>query len=311
VHAQQKNRRNGTFSGFQQPNRVFAYFNGRPMNVFRLILGTILLGLLTACGVAGLAYNNAPTVVSYYVDDWFDLTPEQSAWLKPRVTKLVDWHRQNELPTYRNLLVDMQSRVAQNQNTLNDVSKLYSASRQAVDRVTLEAMPDMVAFLQQIEPPQIAFIEKKFAADNRKLANDMKQPEEARRAKRVERFTERFEGWMGKLSEAQIALIKERIAPLPFSEELRLDDRKRWQREFISLLRSKADIFTIERELRTLMLTPEVRRAPAYQAMWQAQQDVVMKLTLELVNMATTKQRQAIQKKLSGYAEDVGGLLKA
>jgi predicted DNA-binding protein YlxM (UPF0122 family) len=281
------------------------------MNIFRLLLGTILLGLLTACGVAGLAYNNAPTVVSYYVDDWFDLTAEQSAWLKPRVTKLVDWHRQNELPTYRNLLADVQSRVAQNQNTLNDVAKLYSISRQAVDRVTIQAMPDMVAFLQKIEPSQIAFIEKKFAAENQKLAKDIKQPETERRAKRLERFTERFEGWMGTLSEAQIALIKERIAPLPFTEELRLDDRKRWQREFISLLSSKADATTMERELRTLMLTPEVRRAPAYQAMWQAQQDEVMKLTLELVNMATPKQRQAVQKKLSGYVEDVSGLLKA
>jgi hypothetical protein len=270
------------------------------MKILRLFFASLLVVAIAGCAVANLAYNNAPTLVTYYVDDWFDLTSEQSAWLKPRVTKLVDWHRSNELPTYRNLLTDVQSRVAQNQNTLNDVTKLYSISRQA----------DMVAFLQKIEPQQIAFIEKKFADENKKLAKDTRRAEEERRTKRVERYTERFESWMGKLSEAQIALIKERIAPLPFTEELRLEDRKRWQREFISLLSSKADATTMERELRALMLTPEAKRAPAYQAKWQQQQDEVMKLTLELVNMATPKQRQAVQKKLSGYVEDVSGLLK-
>jgi hypothetical protein len=126
----------------------------------------------------------------------------------------------------------------------------------------------------------------------------------------VTRYVERFEGWMGRLSPEQVALIQARVEPLPFSEELRLADRRRWQGEMITMLKSRPDAASIEREMRVLLLTPEVRRSAEYRARWAAQQEAVMSLTAEVMAQATPAQRESVRKRLAGYANDLAGLLK-
>ncbi|NJR71937.1 MAG: hypothetical protein HC782_02095 [Gammaproteobacteria bacterium] len=249
-------------------------------------------------------------MANYYVDEWFDLTSEQSAWLKPRIAKLMTWHRANELPTYRTLLADARQRLEKNANPQDDIARFYNESRQAVDRLTLKALPDMVAFLQTIDGNQIVNLEKKFATDNEKLAKEMRISIDARRAKRLERTIERYEAWMGKLTETQVALITTSISSLPLTEMLRLTDRQRWQADFVALLNTKPNANALESALRVLFITPEKNRAPEYQAAWLRQQDEMMKLTSNLIATASPKQKQAMQKKLAGYEEDLSGLLK-
>ncbi len=280
------------------------------MKGIRIIVGFLLIAALGACGVVNLAYNNAPTAVAYVVDDWVDLNSTQRAWLKGRVEKLLDWHRSSELPTYRKLLADAHDQVAK-PVAVAQLDGFYGHGKQAVERLTEKAMPDIVAFLQMLEPSQIAFLEKKLADENEKLASEMKLGLAERRKKRVERYTDRFEGWFGRLSQEQLATLKARVEEMPFSEELRLADRKRWQTDFVGLLKNKSDAATLERELRILLLAPEQRRAEAYRVKWEMQQQIATRLTAELLQTASPKQRQSIQRKLAGYAEDVGGLLKS
>ena len=280
------------------------------MKVARIIVGILFLAALSACGVVNLAYNNAPTAVAYVVDDWFDLTSAQRAWLKPRVESLVEWHRASELPTYRKLLNDAQEQVAR-PVAVEDIETFYGQSRLAAERLAEKAMPDLVAFLQLLEPKQIAFLERKLAADNDKLAKELKLGLEERRRKRVERYVDRFEGWFGRLSPEQMAVLKTRVEEMPFSEELRLADRRRWQTGLVGMLKNKADSAMLANELRVLLLSPEQRRAAEYRAKWEMQQQLVTQLTAELLQIASPKQKQAVQRKLAGYAEDVSSLLKS
>ena len=280
------------------------------MQSVRIIVGILFLAALSACGVVNLAYNNAPTAVAYVVDDWFDLTGPQRAWLKPRIEKLIDWHRASELPTYRKLLNDAHEQVAR-PVAVENIDAFYGQGRLAAERLAEKAMPDMVSFLQLLEPQQIAFLERKLATDNAKLAKEMKLTLEERRRKRVERYVDRFEGWLGRLSPEQLIVLRARVEEMPFSEELRLADRKRWQAGFVALLQNKVDAAVLASELRVLLLSPEQRRAEEYRAKWERQQQLATRLTAELLQLATPKQKQAVQRKLSGYADDVGSLLKS
>jgi hypothetical protein len=280
------------------------------MKPVRIIVGICLLMALAACGVVSLAYNNAPTAVAYVVDDWVDLTREQRDWLKPRVEKLMVWHRERELPAYQKLLTEAQDKVAK-PVSLEHVDAFYGESRQAMERLAEKAMPDMVAFLQMLSPTQITFLEAKLAEDNDKLAKEIKLGLAERRAKRVERYVDRFEAWFGRLTPEQLVALKTTVEAMPFSEELRMVDRKRWQTGMMSLLKQKADAQTLERELRVLLLTPETRRAEEYRVKWALQQQIVTRLTAEFLQTATPKQRQAVKRKLAGYADDVSSLLKS
>lgn len=275
-----------------------------------IIVGILLLATLSACGVVNLVYNNAPTAVAYVADDWFDLTSPQRAWLKLRVENLVDWHRASELPIYQKLLSDAHEQVVR-PLAIEHIDLFYGQSRLAAERLAEKAIPDLVGFLQLLEPRQIAFLERKLASDNEKLANELKLGLEERRRKRVERYVGRFEGWFGRLSPEQLGLLKTRLEEMPFSEELRLADRKRWQASLVALLKNNADSAVLARELRVLLLSPEQRRAADYRVKWEAQQQLVALLTVELLQIATAKQKQAVQRKLAGYAQDVSNLLKS
>jgi hypothetical protein len=214
------------------------------------------------------------------------------------------------LPTYRKLLNDAQEQVAR-PVAVEDIETFYGQSRLAAERLAEKAMPDLVGFLQLLEPKQIAFLERKLAADNDKLAKELKLGLEERRRKRVERYLDRFEGWFGRLSPEQMAVLKTQVEEMPFSEELRLADRRRWQTGLVGMLKNKADSAVLANELRVLLLSPEQRRAAEYRAKWEMQQQLVTQLTAELLQIASPKQKQAVQRKLAGYAEDVSSLLKS
>ena len=108
-----------------------------------------------------------------------------------------------------------------------------------------------------------------------------------------------------------MTVLKTRVEEMPFSEELRLADRRRWQTGLVGMLKNKADSAVLANELRVLLLSPEQRRAAEYRAKWEMQQQLVTQLTAELLRIASPKQKQAVQRKLAGYAEDVSSLLKS
>jgi uncharacterized membrane protein YgaE (UPF0421/DUF939 family) len=262
--------------------------------------------------LGNLAYNNAPFAVTWVLDDWVPLNRTQRDWLRPRVESLMAWHRTRELPVYQTLLANAVRDVSKPPSA-TDIDQIYAESRRAVDRMVEKVLPDAVAFLQTLEPAQIDALERKFNADNQKLERDITAAttDAARKENREKRYVERYESWMGRLNAEQVDIVRREIATIPSSETFRLADRKRWQQEFLRLLRAKPDAAVLERELKVLLLSPELRRAPEYRAAWEAQQRAIIKLTANLLATATPRQQDAVRTKLNGYATDIAALVKA
>lgn len=279
----------------------------RPLRV--MIIGVAMLGVLTSCSVATLAYNNAGTLIGYALGDYVELTDQQETWLKERVNLLIAWHRGSELPQWQRWLNETRERSAGKPET-GEVRALYTRGKALVERTTEQLLPDMAALLHQLEPAQIAFLEGKLARDNRKIAQEAAIPLASRQSKRVERIQERFENWMGSLTAEQAAYLQSRTMALVSLEEMRSADRQRWQREFIDLIKSKPELPVMKDELRRLILLPEKQRNPLYQAELNRQQEAMMTITAWFVANATPNQKLRLQKKLGGYAEDIASLLR-
>ena len=269
----------------------------------------VALFALTACSVATLAYNNAGMLIGYALGDYVELTPSQEAWLKERVSLLIAWHRTSELPEWQRWLNETRERAAGNPQA-SEVQAVYERGRMLLERTTEQMLPDLATLLRQMEPRQIAFLQDKFARDNRKIGADIDLPPVARKAKRTERIKERFESWMGDLTVEQHTYLLSRLAVLPPLEEMRLADRIRWQRQLIELIKARPDAPVLRSELRRMMLAPETSRDPDYQAALNRQQEEISTVTAWMVTNATPAQRARLQRKLSGYAEDVASLLR-
>jgi hypothetical protein len=278
--------------------------------MFRFVLFAIFIAMLGACSLATIAYNNASAVVNYALSDYFDLTAEQEDWLRPRVEKLVAWHRSNELPVYRRTIEEARLRVA-GPVKLEDLDSLYANGRTFAGRATDRALPDIAEFLSQLSLEQIARLEVKLAKENDKLAKESRVGADTLKKKRIERYHQRFEDWMGELTAEQKAQISAVVSGMASLEDYRLADRKARQTEFLKLLKQRPEPAIFQRELRQLVLQPELRRDPAYTAEWERQQKEILSLGAAMVSGASTEQRQRIQKKLSGYANDISILLRS
>ena len=275
----------------------------------RLITAISMLGVLTSCSMATVAYNNAGSLIGYALDNYVELTPPQETWLKDRVNHLIAWHRGSELPLWQRWVNETRERAAGNPEA-GEIRAMFARGQTLLERTTEKMLPDMAALMRQLEPRQIAFLESKLAADYRKLAEEAAAPLPVRQSRRVERLRERCESWFGRLTSEQAAYLQARVLSMAPLEEMRLTDRQRWQREFMAVVKSAAEVSELQAELRILILAPEQRRDPNYQAEVNRQRDEMIAVTAWMVRNATPAQMARLQNKLSGYAEDIASMLR-
>ncbi len=269
-----------------------------------------LVFTLNACTATRLAYNNAAVVLNYYLDDFVDLSSTQKTWLRPRWTKLVEWHRENELPIYKKLLVQSKEQLSR-PVTASDFDVTLNEFKASIIRATDFFMPDIVEFIAQLSPAQIDYLERKFEKENAKRAKEIARPIAERKKRQLEQQMEHFENDFGKLSDAQRAKITEVISALPLLDEARQAQSKRGQTEMLKLLREHGKEPTlISAAIKARITNPETRRSPAYQAQISEQEQQILALNIWLINSATAKQKNKLIAQIEGYVEDVTGLLK-
>ena len=85
------------------------------MRLSKYLLILLFCSLMASCGLVKTAYNNAPMLAIWWLDDYFNFTPAQNVALKPALQRLHHWHRQNQLPSYITLLQEVQSSLANEQ----------------------------------------------------------------------------------------------------------------------------------------------------------------------------------------------------
>jgi Family of unknown function (DUF6279) len=270
----------------------------------------VVLAAVSACTATRLAYNNAAVVLNYYLDDFVDLTSAQKAWLSPRWNKVVEWHRENELPIYKKILLQSKDQLSRPITTA-DAEGLSSEVKAALARAVDYLMPDIVEFVAQLSPAQIDFLERKFDKENAKRAKDIAKPAAERKKRQLERYVENFEDDFGKLSPEQTAKIEEVISALPLLDEHRHAQSKRGQTDMLKLLREHGkNPAILAATLKARMTNPEANRSEAYQALITEQERQTTQLTVWLINSATPKQKAKLVAQLEGYVQDVSGLLK-
>ncbi len=278
--------------------------------IFSITFASLLLLTVAACSIATVAYNNASTLALYGVNDYLDLTSAQEEWLKTRVNRLVSWHRANELPQYRRVLDGARGRVDAS-ISVAELDVFYTDGKMLFARLADRALPDIADLLLQLEPAQIRFLEARLADDNKKMRRELATGIEQLQKKRIERYEQRFKDWMGTLADEQLADIRAVVTTVKPLEEFRLADRLARQAEFIDLIKSKPDSTTMQKELRVMLLQPELKRAPDYRDELTRQQRVITELVARMSVSATPAQRARVQKRLAGYVSDVASLLSA
>ena len=271
----------------------------RLKNIYFLYI--ILFFLIAGCNTGKLFYDYGEEVASWQLDNYFGLTNKQEEWIEERMKLHLDWHRKEELPRYRDFLIEVQSR-ARDGLTMIELDEGYARLDQKRIRTLERLLPDTASFLAGVSLEQINTLEKKMIEENQDMKEDLESPEKLSR-ERKEKFWEQMEDWFGDFSKDQQYQINQlRTEWYPSSADplaVRLERRRKSQLQFLEQLRSSQDKAEFENWLRRSVINWAGETDSAKQARILRNK----KRILQVDNLLTPEQRINAVRELDEWIE--------
>src|SRR4051812_34496567 len=208
-----------------------------------ILLRALLLVLFVAAFLAGctglrIGYKQADIILGWRANTYFDLDADQRRDFSARLDRLLAWHRYEQLPEYAKFLTLAIDKAEHGLKT-DDVAWFVEGFRARYRIVVNRGAADAAEVLATLNPDQIVNLEKQFAKDNRKFAdeNELDSGVEKRKRARLKKTVSQIEDWAGNLTREQETKVAALLEPIPLIEHLRHQDRIRRQREFVEILK--------------------------------------------------------------------------
>lgn len=199
-----------------------------------------LLGLsvvLAACSALQLGYNQAPSLVFWWVDGYADLDEAQSTRVRQDIDRILAWHRQTELPTYAGRIRHWQAMAGQDvsgEQVCAQVEHLRTATERVMDR----GHEPLAQLALTLSPAQLQHMERHQAKSNQSFEKDFIRGTPAQRMeRRLSRTVDRYETLYGDLTPAQVQLVRRNLESSPFDPARSLAERRVRQGELLDLIR--------------------------------------------------------------------------
>lgn len=278
------------------------------------IIGLLLvpaLLVLGGCSATRLGYNQAPSLVYWWLDGYLDLDSTQATQVRTDLATLHSWHRRQELPAYLTLLRQMQA-LAGTEVSAAQVCQLVEPLRAAAQRLAVESSALAGTLLPTLTQQQLKHLATQFDKHNREWREEWLEGSAAERlARRQKKARERAEDFYGRLNEAQLTALRQGLAESTLDIALSWRERQRRQQDLLQVLREHNDSARASHAQAEWLAwwqrsldSPD----PAYRAQFERVLAEGCQQLAELHNRATPAQRQRLLAKLQGYEADVRAL---
>lgn len=281
----------------------------------RLVVLLAAAALTASCSLTRLAYSNvafaysnAAPALAWMVGDYVEMSDGQKGFVRDRLLRAFAWHRTRELPEYRRFF-ERVALQAQDGFTVDEVRAAHHELRGYYHRTLERLLPDLADFLLQLDPEQLAQLERKLDKDNAKIVRESVEGTPAERgARRVKRYLENIGEFTGSLSEEQRKLVAAHAsAAADFTDE-RLADRRYRQAEVLALMRAGPTRERTIAELRRLLIETESWRSADYLEKLRARDEKLFEMVAALSATLDQEQRAHLQKRLHGFVRDIAEL---
>jgi hypothetical protein len=281
--------------------------------IARALLVSTLALTLAACSAVRLAYNQAPSLGYWWIDGYADLNDAQTTVLRRDIDAFFFWHRSSELPMYVTRLEQWQQMAANDSNP-DLACAQFEQVRAAYLRLIDRSLEPMAKLALTLTPAQLQHLQRHYAKGNQEFEKTYVNVSADKRLSNVlDRATDRYETLYGNLTQAQLALLRERIRQSPFDAQRIHAERLRRQTDLLKTVRDlqmarSATIPTATEALRgwhdRVMRSP-TPDFPAYSA-------TLVRTGCEqfaaMHNTTSPEQRAHAQRVLKGYETDLRAL---
>lgn len=282
--------------------------SGSLLRIIRLagVLG--LSGVLAACSVVKLAYNQAPELAYLQLDTYFDFSDAQTSRVKDELVKVQRWHRSTQLPAYSEFLKKWQGLLPGEL----DEAKVCSAVddvRSSLLNISARSEPIVAELAPTLEPQQLKHLQRKFNKLNRDYQRDFIDGTPAERLeKRFDKAVSRAEMLYGTLEEKQRAVLRRQMEQSVFDAGLALAEHRRRQQDALQtlapLINGAAKLGQAAPAVRAYFERSLNSPNPAYRAYQERFRRDNCKTLALLHNSTTPAQRANAVETLGNYARD-------
>ena len=218
------------------------------MRLAKCLVIILISSLISSCSLVKTTYNSAPTLVIWWLDDYFSFNQAQNLTLKPALEKLHNWHRQSQLPTYITLLQDMQTSFAKDQISAAEACEKIDAIKLSIRTMQIESIPIIVEIAPLLSDKQLQRFHQKLDKRSEKWKavwwQISKQEQLAVRLEKTEDFAQKV---YVNLSDEQLNQLKQMLNEANINPEISYNE----------ILRRNGDAFTILTALQNQSLSVE------------------------------------------------------
>ncbi len=278
---------------------------------FLRLLVTLLAStlVLAACSANRFLYNRADTFVRWAIDDYVDLTVEQQKQFDADLEGLLDWHRRDELPIYREFIVSSLDAL-EGGVTIDEAVSISDSIDEAANRLQVQLIDFLLmsaeglsdsqiqTFLDELDLQQEEYSQERLTRDDIQYADDA--------ADSLQRLAKRL---LGRLNDDQKALVQSRSTELIRIDRLWHEDRSVWGAKLRTILESRSPGW--QTEIRVLGNTRSEARTPAYVAGIEHNGDVILRLLVDTIHDRTERQDRRMRRFLDDLIADIDALTAA
>jgi hypothetical protein len=195
-----------------------------------------LAGLLTACSVVKLAYNQAPELAYLQLDSYFDFNDVQTSRVKDELVKVQRWHRNTQLPAYSEFLRKWQGLLPGDIDEAG-VCSAVAEVRSSLLALSARSQPMVAELAPTLDQQQLKHLQRKFGKLNRDYQRDFIDGTPAEQLeKRLDKAVSRAEMLYGTLEKAQLVVLRRQMQQSAFDAGVALAEHRRRQQDALQTL---------------------------------------------------------------------------
>ena len=278
------------------------------MTLAKLLLTFFLLSL-TACSSLKVVYSRLDWIIPYTVDDYVSLTQPQQDALEKELRILLDWHCKKPVNQYAKLLRNIRADV-KNDNVNNEIIGAYMQElttywQDVAEKIALRSEKVMI----DINQTQIDELFQNLGEKNLNYQRDYVDiPYSELRLKLIEGMKDRYENWLGELSEKQLAAINRWSYGATKRTAGWVGSRLVWQQALRDILGQQADQKRFSESLFVLLRYPEKLWTESYKMERESGQREIKKLLYLTYQSLLPRQREHLMEKLGSWGDDIESL---
>ena len=281
------------------------------------LLALGLLVSLSACSLLITGYNQAPSLLIFsWVNPHLDLNSEQDKQLRLDLQTLHQWHRQQQLPVYAEVLQKM-AVLAPKELTGTQICALVDEFKDTLTPLSQQMSPAIARLALKLTPTQLQQLEQQHDKDNKDYRKEWKLDASADKQLQVQtdKGIENAERFYDRLDKKQKALVKQLAQDSQFDLQKSWNERLRRQRDMVNTLERIAKAqptLAVAQQEAAALLNRSLLNSPdeTYRAYADMRTDINCEAAAQLHNTTSSAQREFTVKTLKAYEADLRALVK-